>query len=251
MKKLHPTYLLAGFFGILIVLFAAQQPHSSDYGWQAGRSMSHYVILPNDTVTGTQQFHMASPVAVGGETRVIHTAAGQTNATGVCVYNCGTTGNAVIQVIGQTKCDFDGPTTANNFVQSSPTQPGNCADVGSVRPTRGKIIGRVVKTNASGGVHDIILFGIGVQGGVQAIKASVAHDFPSIGGGLCTSQTFSVAGAAVGDPVSFSLPADLSTATRGVFNAWVSATDEVTIRHCSINGANDPPSSTFNLVVMK
>lgn len=211
----------------------------------------HYIIVRNEPTVGTELWHMASPTEVDGELRAVKTAAGQLNALGVCMQNCGTAGDAVIVPVGQTYCDFDGPVTANHFVQNSLTTPGHCADVGSTRPTRGKIIGRVSKTYAAGGIHELILFGIGTQGGIQGIVSSATLDFPARGGGLCDDLTMPVPGASIGDPVAKSLPANLSTATRSVFDAWVSATDVVTVRHCSINGTNDPPSATYKVVVHK
>ena len=249
MKKIHPTYLLASFFGIvLMLLVAAQQP--SDYDWKSGRTNSQYIILPNEATTGTSLYQMASPVSVGGELRVVKTATGQMNAFGVCVHNCGTAGNAVILVIGQSKCDFDGAATTNNFVQNSATNAGKCTDVGSVRPVRGKIVGRVGQTIGSAGVASVVLFGIGVQGSLQAIKASATLDFSEIGSGQnCDDLTIPVAGAIEGDPVALGRPS--GTPARSTFEAFVSAADVVTVRHCAHGGSPNPASGTFNVAVLK
>lgn len=82
----------------------------------------------------------------------------------------------------------------------------------------------------------------------EVVTASATLDFPSQGGGLCTDLTISVPGAAMGDPVIISHP---TSGTRGMFDSWVSSTDIVTVRHCSINGTNDPPSASYKASVHK
>ena len=144
----------------LLSLLLAQSP--------LGRPESNMVAVPNDTVTGTLTYHLAKPTN-DNPTKAILTATADVatnggNATGICVANCGTSGDAYIVVVGDVKCAFDGSTTANNFVQVSDTQAGKCKDVGATRPLRGKIIGRVKSTNVGAGTYEITMFGIGVRG---------------------------------------------------------------------------------------
>ena len=124
------------------------------------------IQIPNEATTGTLLNRLVSPTSDNPSTAKL-TDVTQTNATGICVAGCGTTGNAVIALIGDVDCEFDGATTANNFVQVSPTVAGKCTDVGAARPTRGKIVGRVRTTNGSAGTYGVTLFGIGVQGSIS------------------------------------------------------------------------------------
>jgi len=78
--------------------------------------------------------------------------------------------------------------------------------------------------------------------------ASAVLDFPSITNATQADLTITVTGAAVGDEVSLALPA--APAAGIVFNAFVSATDTVTIRASNISAAPvNPASATYSVLV--
>jgi len=126
-----------------------------------------FFVLPNDTGTGTIQYHntksTTSNPAQAIRTSIADAVAGS-GTIGICTRDCGTSGNATIAYHGIVPCVFDGPTTANNFVQLSDTQDGKCKDVGSTGPIRGRIVGRVLSTNAGAGTYDVLLAGSGLRG---------------------------------------------------------------------------------------
>lgn len=242
---------------LCMVMLTGQAPftHNPNTGRMHGLPEVVFSYRENDPAVGTIKNYLVT----GTPTSPPKARTSQTtslNIAGICVYNCGLTGVATIAKMGEWLCEFDGPTTSRNFVVNSPTDAGKCHDSGISSntvawPTQGRIVAIVLSTNASAGTYLVTLFPIGTRGHIEGIKASATLDFPSLGGGLCTDLTMSVPGAVANDPVMFSLPADLSTATRSTFNAWVSATDTVTVRHCSINGSNNPPSAVYNVVVVK
>lgn len=80
------------------------------------------------------------------------------------------------------------------------------------------------------------------------LGASAALNFASIATTASEDLTITVAGAAVNDAVSLGLPA---APTAGlVFNAFVSATNTVTVRASNITGsAVDAASATYRVVV--
>ena len=82
----------------------------------------------------------------------------------------------------------------------------------------------------------------------KILTASAALDFPSIAAAGQQSLTITVTGAAVNDEVVMGLPA---APTAGiVFNAFVSATNTVTIRATNVTAAPvDPASATYSVIV--
>ena len=78
--------------------------------------------------------------------------------------------------------------------------------------------------------------------------ASASLDFPSISAVSQADLTITVAGAAVGDEVAMALPA---APTAGiVFNAFVSATDTVTVRATNVTASPvDPAAATYSVLV--
>jgi hypothetical protein len=78
--------------------------------------------------------------------------------------------------------------------------------------------------------------------------ASASLNFPSISAVSQADLTITVTGAAVNDEVMLGLPA---APTAGiVFNAFVSATDTVTIRASNITASPiDPAAATYSVIV--
>ena len=83
----------------------------------------------------------------------------------------------------------------------------------------------------------------------KVLSGSASLDFGSITNATQASLTITVVGAAVGDEVIMGLPA--APAAGIVFNAFVSATDTVTIRASNISAAPvDPAAATYGVTVI-
>ena len=83
----------------------------------------------------------------------------------------------------------------------------------------------------------------------KILTATASLDFPSISAASQADLTITVTGAATGDEVIMSLPA---APTAGlVFNAFVSATNTVTIRASNITGSPiNPAAASFGVIVI-
>ena len=118
-----------------------------------------------------------------------------------------------INVYGLASCQFDGATTAGDYVQASTTTGGECHDAGSTYPTSNQIVGTVLSTNGSTGVDQVFLFGVEIRGtspGGAGTVTSVATTAPISGGTFTTSGIIScltclVSGGALGTPSSATL----------------------------------------------
>lgn len=151
-----------------------------------------------------------------------------TNAMGICVSNCGTTGNALIAIGGQVGCVFDGATTAGDFVEVSTTVGGDCHDAGATVPTNVGVYGVVLSTNASGGTYSVDLSPVGVASalvtqGNTKLTASAVYNFRG-GLGISNDGTSpntvidTAAGAATSDDGTITMTLAAFTKTTG---AWV------------------------------
>lgn len=139
------------------------------------------VSLPNDATTGTVLYQLVRGVTGTSPLQVIRTATSDTEALGICSDNCGTTGQAIILLSGAVKCDFDGATTARDYVTVSTTAAGKCHDASSVRPTSARIVGRVLVTIGTAGLAWIISYGTGVDGSFSS-ASDVISAFTSCSG---------------------------------------------------------------------
>lgn len=83
----------------------------------------------------------------------------------------------------------------------------------------------------------------------EILTATAALDFPSIAAAASADLTITVTGAAVNDGVILGLPA---APTAGiVYQAFVSATNTVTVRATNITAAAiDPLSQTFRVITI-
>jgi len=161
----------------------------------------------NDTVTGTTAKYLAK--LSGSNKRVITAGAASSGLMGVCLSNCGTSGNAVLAIRGRTTCTFDNATTEADYVQADGAT-GKCQDVGSAFPTTGgQIVGQVLETGSAGD-HEIRL---GTE--VQAIAASGGGGAAMINVQAGTSYTLQASdnGGVVAftnaSPVTVTVPAGL------------------------------------------
>jgi hypothetical protein len=86
----------------------------------------------------------------------------------------------------------------------------------------------------------------------QVLSTTATLDFPSTGGAGGTSDlSISLAGAALGDVVSLGVPAG-SVTTQGMFTAWVSAANVVTVRFANLaSSLQNPASGTFRAMITK
>ena len=84
---------------------------------------------------------------------------------------------------------------------------------------------------------------------LRLLSATAILNFPSIAAAASSDLTVTVTGALVGDSVSLGLPA--APAAGIVFNAFVSATNTVTVRAINITAAAvDPVSATYRATVL-
>jgi hypothetical protein len=122
------------------------------------------VSIPNASSTGTTLNGLAK--LTGAPSTAVGTATTDTaGIVGIVVSGAGTTGNALIARSGQATCNFDGATTAGDWVQNSPNTATDCVDTGSATfPKSGQIIGRVLSTISSAGTAAVNLAGPDVTG---------------------------------------------------------------------------------------
>lgn len=112
------------------------------------------ITLANASSTGTTTNKLAKVNTDG--TAVIVATTDTTGAIGPVVSGAGTTGSAVIQVIGSASCVFDGATTAGDYVGISSGTAGDCTDVGSTFPSLVSVLGVVTSTNGGAGTYTVI-----------------------------------------------------------------------------------------------
>lgn len=123
------------------------------------------ITLPNETVTGTSLYGLAS---VSTASSAIQSPAGAaTGVVGIVVSGDGTTGNARIAIHGFATCVFDGATNAGDYVQASVSAAGECTDVGAIRPGTRQVLGYVTTTNGGPGSYPVLLAPdvVGASGG--------------------------------------------------------------------------------------
>ncbi len=111
------------------------------------------ISLPNSS-TGTTVNKLAKAVTVAGvlQAQIITTsAADQAAVIGCVVSGAGTSGSALIVVVGTASCYFDAATTAGHIAVPSSTSAGALHDTGSTSsPSTGEVLATVGATNACG-----------------------------------------------------------------------------------------------------
>jgi hypothetical protein len=86
------------------------------------------------------------------------TAPADTNgAIGVCTSGCGAAGSATVALTGSANCNFDGATTAGDYVTISPSTFADCHDAGSSPTPNSQLIGRVLSSNGGAGTYAMLL----------------------------------------------------------------------------------------------
>ncbi len=111
------------------------------------------ISLPN-SATGTTLNKLAKAVTVGGvlKAQIITTsAADQAAVLGCVISGAGTSGSALIVIVGTASCYFDAATTAGHIAVPSSTSAGALHDSGSTSsPATGEVLATVGATNACG-----------------------------------------------------------------------------------------------------
>lgn len=116
------------------------------------------VEFTNNSGTGTVDNRLAR-LTGAPSTATVATTSTTGGLIGVVASNGGTTGSAQVVVSGVVPCQFDGSTTAGNYVGASTTLAGRCTDLGATLPDTGvQIIGRVLSTNVGAGTYSIYVF---------------------------------------------------------------------------------------------
>lgn len=113
-----------------------------------------------NSASGTTQFGLVKLVTVGAASEAQGTATTDTNGViGICLSGCGVSGTpSIVQAGSNISCQFDGPTTAGDYIQNSTTIATDCHDTGASVPSTGQVVGRVISTQGGTPLAAIILF---------------------------------------------------------------------------------------------
>ncbi|MBI3665017.1 MAG: hypothetical protein HY236_02135 [Acidobacteria bacterium] len=177
----------------------------------------------NASVTGTTANRLAK--LTGAPSTVVITSTSDTGgAIGVAVSGAGTTGQAQVGTRGQVTCDFDGATTAGDYVSISSITSGQCHDAGPSYPASGQVLGRVLSTNASAGSYAIHLFGPDIRGNFGPAAAgdlSGTYPNPTVAtvGGVTASNVARGANAANAAPSANTASTIVKRDASGNFSA--------------------------------
>lgn len=163
------------------------------------------ITVPNEGATGTIVNRLVTLTGNPSSAKLAATGTAS-GIIGIVVSGAGTAGNARIAVRGFATCDFDGATTAGDYLQVSSSTAGKCADAGGARPSSGQILGYVTTTNGSAGSYRVLLVP-DVQGGSGGSSGgTVTHS----AGNLTSGQL--IAGNGGGDIKPTDLAGDVTTA---------------------------------------
>lgn len=142
-----------------------------------------------------------------------------------------------------------GTATATSINKVAITQPTNSATLTLANNSTLATSGANSITLTSTGPTNVTLPTTGIL--VSAISASGTLNFNTVNAGESASLTINVTGAADGDAVSLGVPSSLAGA-GGIYTAWVSAPDTVTVKFSNTTAeAIDPASATFKIKVLK
>ena len=162
------------------------QPANGGTGFSTCPSGGFCVSLPNDPTTGTVLNEEVDIGNNGNATVYPLWSSGHSTPVGICVANCGTTGNAVVQVAGIAQVQVDSTAHIGALVVPSVTTIGAMTSSGlgtTNRMTAGTpIVGRIMDTNTAAGLHPIELMlspiyisGIRVPGPLASIPSTCAQ----------------------------------------------------------------------------
>ncbi len=105
-------------------------------------------------------------------------------------------------------------------------------------------VGRILTDNGAGNGT--------VDWGLKRYTATATLNFGSTAAGAASDLTISLTGAALSDAVDLGVP-NAAQVANGVFYAWVSATNVVSVRYANTNltTALDPASGSFKVTIIK
>jgi hypothetical protein len=101
--------------------------------------------------------------------------------------------------------------------------------------------------------------GVAINGGApikKVLTGTASVDFTALAAGACENFNITVTGAADGDPVFVGIPAAAwATTEYATINAFVSATNTVTVKRCNLTNAttalSNPASVSIRATVMQ
>jgi len=161
----------------------------------------------------------------GAPSTAIMATTGDTGGiVGITTAGAGTTGSAVIGQIGLITCQFDGATTAGDYVQNSTIVNGDCHDAGATLPGGGQVIGRVLTTNVGTGAYTIDLFPPEQRAPPTLLSPSITtNSGTAIGASNVTWVTKAVTMPSSGCPcrVRASYGVSFTSAASGTATFWV------------------------------
>lgn len=164
------------------------------------------LLIPNDPTTGTKPNRLA--VLNSSGQAIAAATTDTTGILGIVTQGSGKTGSANIAQSGFAACDFDGPTTARDYVVASTTTAATCHDAGSSQPAGVSIVGRVATTGGTA----VLVFSMGgaaisstgggnvnsvfTRAGDVVAQAGDYSAFYDAAGAAATAQTAAIAAAA-------------------------------------------------------
>lgn len=210
------------------------------------------ITVTNAGSTGTTVNKLAK-LTGAPSTAVIAGTGDTTGVLGCVVTGAGTTSSATIAIAGINVCTFDGATVAGDYVKVSTSVAGDVTDAGATEPTGVQVLGRVLSTNASGGVYSMIVFPPDIEaggggGGSSAFSSLTSSTNTMAAMVVGTGATLSASGSgtitATAAPFSGLSSSTNTTAAMVVgAGASLSFTSSGTINASSVNGTTVPVNS--------
>lgn len=195
-----------------------------------------YFTIANASPSGTVLFTLTKIINTTSQaTQAVSTDLG--GIVGITVSGAGTTGNATIQAEGQVNCVFDGPTTANDYVQNSTTVNGDCHDAGASYPQIHQVIGRVLSTNGSNGTYAIVLFPPEIQGSAFANVAISIANAPTPGTSANTLTKLTGAPSAAVQTLTTDTGGIIGITVSGAGTSGNAQVQEIGLANCIFDGA--------------
>ena len=116
--------------------------------------------VTNSGTVGTATGLLAKLTSTGART-ILTSDTAIANLLGVCVSGCSTSGSALVGVAGSVQAQFDGSTTAGDFVVASTTSAGKVHDAGATLPTSVNVVGFAGSTNVGAGTYTLNINPVG------------------------------------------------------------------------------------------
>lgn len=122
-----------------------------------------YICIANANPTGTTAAYLTKLINDPSQATIAATT-DTSGIIGITVSGAGNTGTATIQQNGAVACQFDGATTAGDYVSISTSAAGQCHDAGTSPPSGTQVIGQVTNTHGIAGIYQIIWSGSSSSG---------------------------------------------------------------------------------------